>query len=181
MDKNGLFSKIIDEYTSALYQQANYLINHSEDAEDLVQETILSAYESYDNFQGKSNVKTWLISILKNKTADYYRKKYRHGSSISLDHFFTKEGLWHDNQKTKEWANTDEVLLDDIEFTTIFESCIDKLPPKWSIPFKLYYLDEKKTEIISQELDISTTNIWKILQRGRLQLKECLDKNWFNL
>lgn len=181
MEKNEIFVDIIDQYTSILYQQVNYLINNNEDAEDIVQETILSAYQAYDNFQGQSNIKTWLTRILKNKVADYYRKKYRQNTHVSLDNFFIKDGSWQEHQKTKEWTNTDESLLEDIEFKKIFENCIEKLPPKWSIPIKLYYLEEKKTDFLSQELGITTTNIWKILQRGRLQLKDCLEKNWFNL
>jgi RNA polymerase sigma factor (sigma-70 family) len=59
------------------------------------------------------------------------------------------------------------------------EDCIEELPSRWKIPLKMYYLEEKKSSEVSQELNVSTTNLWKILQRSRLQLRECLDFNWF--
>jgi RNA polymerase sigma factor (sigma-70 family) len=65
------------------------------------------------------------------------------------------------------------------EFDRILESCIEALTPKWQIAVKLYYLEEKKAPVVCQEIDVSTTNLWKILQRARLQLRECLDINEF--
>ena len=172
MEKLEFFKDIVDQYTSPLYKRANYLLSNSEDAEDLVQEVMLIAYETYDNYQGASHIKTWLMGILKNKVADYYRKKYKQLNQISLDHYFESDGAWKKDQTLQEWNTADTALLDDLEFKKIFDDCIDKLPPKWNIPFKMYYLDEKKTDLLSQELGLSATNIWKILQRGRLQLKE---------
>lgn len=179
MQKVELFNELVNQYTSSLYTRAHYLLSNIEDAEDIVQDVFISAYESYDKYNGSSNTKTWLMSILKNKVADYYRKKYKHITPISLDHFFDENGSWKKDQLLKEWGDIEESIVDDTEFNTIFSRCIDKLPPKWSIPFKMYYFEEKKTELLCQELGLSTTNIWKILQRSRLHLKECLETNWF--
>lgn len=180
MNKSDLFKDIIKNYTTLLFKRANYLLSNTEDAEDLVQEVFIVAYNSYESFQEKSNIKTWLFGILNHKVADYYRKKYKNFTSISLDHYFDEEGSWKKEQFLKDWNNDEVSLLNDDEFKSVFDQCIDKLPEKWKIPVKLYYLEGKKTDFVSQELNITATNLWKILQRGRLQLKDCLDKNWFN-
>jgi len=179
MGKIELFKDIVNRYTSLLYARANYLLSNVEDVEDIVQDTFISAYENYDKYKGESNIKTWLTAILKNKVSDYYRKKYKSFTSLSLDHYFDEDGSWKKEHLLQEWDNAEESIFNDSEFRNIFDACIDKLPPKWSIPFKMYYIDEKKTDLLSQELGLTTTNIWKILQRGRLQLKECLEINWF--
>ena len=75
-DKNINIQKWIDDYTLDLLKKTNYLISSKEDAEDLVQDVFISAFENYEKFQWNSSVKTWLISILKNKISDFYRKKY---------------------------------------------------------------------------------------------------------
>lgn len=180
MDKSELFKDIIKNYTSLLFNRASYLLSNTEDAEDLVQEVFIVAYNSFETFAENSSIKTWLFGILNHKVADYYRKKYKNNTSISLDHYFDEEGSWKKDQILKDWNDDEVSLLNDAEFKLIFDKCIDKLPDKWKIPFKLYYLEGKKTEFVSQELAITATNLWKILQRGRLQLKDCLDRNWFN-
>lgn len=173
-------NEIVDNYTTILYKRALYLINHKEDAEDIVQDVIVAAFKSIDQFKENSNLRTWLFGILNHKVADYYRNKYKNSNPISLDRYFNNDGSWKDEHFFKDWNVTDDSLFEDPTFKNIFDNCIEKLPPKWNIPFKLYYLENKNTDFLCQELGLSTTNIWKILQRSRLQLKDCLEINWFN-
>lgn len=169
----------IDLYSSELLNRAIYLISDKEDAKDIIQDVFLAAYSGYKSFNGKSSVKTWLQTILKNKVADYYRKKYKNPTKISLNSYFNEFGSWKNGITMLEsWDKTlDKKGL--AEFDCILENCIENLPPKWRIPFKLYYLYEKKSPEVCQEIGISTTNLWKILQRSRLQLRECLEINEF--
>ncbi|ULT26967.1 hypothetical protein KUH03_09170 [Sphingobacterium sp. E70] len=104
----------------------------------------MSAFESYHSFQGWSNVKTWLMAILKNKVAEFYRKKYRHTGNIPLDHYFDSEGSWKHDDILQDWNEKDDNLLDNSDFNSVMAECMDKLPLKWLIPVKLYYLEEKK-------------------------------------
>lgn len=77
------------------------------------------------------------------------------------------------------WNDDTDHLTDNTEFNDTLENCIDRLPPKWKLLVKLYYLQEKKAIEICQEIGLTTTNLWKVLQRSRLQLRECLERNWF--
>lgn len=179
-NKKDIIIEMVEQYIPYLMQRARYLLPNIEDAEDLVQDVFIAAYESYEKYKGDSNIKTWLSSILNYKVADYYRKKYKQTGKISLDTFFDEDGSWRKDELLKTWEDEDTSLLNDEGFKNTFTSCIEKLPEKWAIPVKMYYLQEKKSEFISQELGITSTNLWKILQRSRLQLKNCLDTHWFN-
>ncbi|VXB71159.1 MULTISPECIES: sigma-70 family RNA polymerase sigma factor [Chryseobacterium] len=182
MTKNEALKNWIEQYSESLLRRAIFLLSDTIEAEDIVQEVFIAAFSSYDSFEGKSTPKTWLNTILNNKVADFYRKKYKSEPQIRLDHFFDETGSWKNDTVLNDWnvSNPEAELLDNQDFNKSLEDCIEDLPSRWKIPMKLYYLEEKKAPEVSQELDISTTNLWKILQRTRMQLRECLEINWFS-
>ncbi|ATA88600.1 RNA polymerase subunit sigma [Capnocytophaga stomatis] len=177
--KEEQITQWIEIYSKALLNRALYLVSDKEDAADIVQEVFLVAYTSFDSFQGKSSPLTWLYNILRNKIADFYRSKYKNPVNTNLSDFFDKEGSWADQSVLNFWQEISENSSEKEDFSRVLEECIEKLPPRWKILVKLYYLEEKKTEVVCQEMEISTTNLWKILQRSRLQLRKCLEINWF--
>ncbi|WP_292010003.1 sigma-70 family RNA polymerase sigma factor [Chryseobacterium sp.] len=181
MTKSEVLKDWVEDYSGPLLRRAVYLLSDKEEAEDVVQEVFIAAYSSYESFEGKSNVLTWLTTILNRKVADFYRKKYKSEPYIRFDHFFNESGSWKHDDVLNDWSISGEEsqMLDDEDFNKILQDCIENLPVRWKIPLKLYYLEEKKAPEVSQELNISTTNLWKVLQRSRMQLRECLDFNWF--
>lgn len=182
MTKDEELKSWIEQYSGALLKRALYVLSNKEDAQDVVQEVFLAAYSAYDSFEGKSNVLTWLMAILNRKVADFYRKKYKSEPNIRLDHFFDETGSWKNNDVLNDWnvSGEEDELLDNKDFNKTLEECIEELPSKWKILLKMYYIEEKKAPEVSQELNVSTTNLWKILQRSRMQLRECLEFNWFS-
>ncbi len=97
MNLKAEISTWVKNYTTDLLSFTITKVEQKEVAEDLVQDTFLSAYQSYENYKGKSNAKTWLFSILKHKIADHYRSKYKKSSEFSLgiiDEFFDKNHRW---------------------------------------------------------------------------------------
>ncbi len=168
-------------YTKDLFSYTLTKVEQKEIAEDLVQEAFLSAYQSYTNYKGKSNAKTWLFSILKNKIADHYRSKYKRGMEVSpvfIKQFFDENDRWKPEYKPTAWTNETE-LLDDPEFSKIFKNCIENLPVKWSSAVRLKYLKDHDTNIICSELEITPSNFWQIIHRAKLQLRNCLELKWF--
>ena len=191
-DKSNLDLAIIswvELYSDKMFTWAFYKTNHKEVAEDLVQDTFMVAYESLYKFEGKSDPQTWLFSILKNKIAAHYRKIYQNptinesesniSGKDSLNIFFDEIGNWRKDQEPKDWKADEVELLDDEAFINILQLCFGKLPSKWEAAIKLKFLEEKKGEEICQELDITTTNFWQILHRAKLNLRKCLELNWF--
>jgi RNA polymerase sigma-70 factor (ECF subfamily) len=175
----------VEKYTQELYSWALHKISDSELAADLVQETFLAAAEKIESFKGDSSPKTWLFSILNHKIIDHYRKKVNqpvHLENHAFSRFFSNEGDWKENNKPKNWhaQENEQHLLDDNEFLNVLKKCLDALPEKWSISVKLKYLSDKSGDEICQELDITPSNYWQIIHRAKLQLRECIEKNWFN-
>lgn len=175
MKKEEQIKQWIELYSSNLLGRAMYLLSDKEEAKDIVQDVFLAAYSGHHSFKGNSSAKTWLNTILKNKVSDYYRKKYKTPANISIESYFDASGNWRNGEKLLgDWDKL-STAENYAEFEHLLENCIENLAPKWKIPIRLYYLQEKKTDEICQEIGISKTNLWKILQRGRLQLRECLE------
>ena len=176
-------SKWVEEFTSGLYSWALHKTSDEELAKDMVQDTFMAAAEKITTFRGDSSPKTFLFSILNHKIIDHYRKKINKPISMedqSLSSFFSAEGDWRDEKKPGEWQEDDSNLLDDENFQQVLRNCIQDLPEKWNVCVTSKYLMDKKTEEICQELGISTTNYWQMMHRAKLQLRECIENNWFH-
>lgn len=177
----------VNQFSDELFSWALYKTSSKETAEDLVQETFLAAFHKLDTFQGKSQPKTWLFSILNNKVIDYYRlsaKTTKQNFSLSeKSGYELSDGLFND---TENWKNNDinpiwdqeEELLDNPEFNNMMQDCMDDLPHKWKYAVTSKYLTEKNADEICQELEITVSNYWQIVHRAKLLLKKCLEIKW---
>jgi len=180
-DTNYNIASWVEDYTADLLKRAVYKTNDVEKAKDLVQDTFLAATEKLHTFKGDSSPKTWLYSILNFKIIDYYRSKSKQTIRPADDNllkFFTTDGEWNANARPQTW-NSDEHLLDNTEFNYVLKSCTQALPDKWLACVQMKYLLNKKGEEICQELDITPTNLWQIIHRAKLNLRECIETNWF--
>lgn len=183
VQEKSTLSDWVNSYTDDMYSWAFHKVSDSELAQDLVQDTFLAAAEKIDGFKGDSSPKTWLFSILNNKIVDVYRKKSKKPVTIenqSFSKFFDKNGSWNKEYQPKIWDEEEESLLDSLDFQKILQQCLNALPEKWSLCVKLKYLSGKKGEEICQEVGITTTNFWQIVHRAKLQLRDCVETNWFN-
>ncbi len=172
---------LVKAYTKDLSNYAIAKVHQKEIAEDLVQDTFLSAYQSYENYKGKSNEKTWLLAILKHKIADHYRLKYKQHTEVAsdfVDKFFNENHRWKPEYRPTNWGDEKE-LLDDPEFSKALNDCLEKLPQKWSSAVQLKFLEEHDSKTICSKLEITTSNFWQIIHRAKLQLRNCLEFKWF--
>lgn len=174
---------LIERYSKRLLNRAYHLLSNKEDAEDVVQEVFLVAYDKRDSSRDIDSMEAWLLGILYHKVADIYKERYKKPMvNINFEHDFDGNGEWKRTDVANVWEENPEsleALLDNIDFRQSFYGCLDKLPPRWKIAVRLCYLRNKKADEICKELNISSTNYWKLLQRSRLQLRECIDMNWF--
>ncbi len=175
-------SEWVENYTKDLYSWALHKVSDRELAKDLVQDTFLVAAEKLTSWKRESSPKTWLFSILNHKIIDYYRKKVR--QPVSLENqpeslFFDETGDWNTNNRPGEWDEEGKNLLDDADFRSVLQTCLEALPEKWNTCVKLKYLMNKNGEEICQELDIAPTNLWQMVHRAKLQLRNCIETNWF--
>lgn len=179
------FNEWVESHTEEMFRWAYYKTSSKETAEDLVQDTFYAAYKSYDGFENRSNVKTWLFSILNNKIVDFYRKKPKQvdvsfseekGNEIT-DGLFTHSEGWTESPVHPVW-NEEQHLLDNPDFNEVLEKCMNDLPENWREAVNLKYVLNKKGAEITQYLGISSANYWQIIHRSKLLLKKCVEYNW---
>lgn len=181
----------VTQFSDDLYRWALHKTSNKNVAEDLVQDTFLAAVKSIDGFLSKSEPKTWLFSILNNKIMDYHRKKFKeeaihqnnpieNGDNF-FNTFFDHNDRWKTSERIDDWETNDGHLLDNIEFNKVLQNCMKKLPEQWFSALQLKYLKEIDGKVICQELGITPSNFWQILHRAKLQLRGCLENNWFKI
>ncbi|MBP6624205.1 MAG: sigma-70 family RNA polymerase sigma factor [Chitinophagaceae bacterium] len=175
--------KWVVNYSDYLFNHALYRINDVEQAEDLVQETFLSAYKSKALYKGEASEKTWLVSILKNKIIDYYRKKASLSKTFDLQRdsnenfFFEQEdGHWKENTIPADLKLDPHNQLQQKELANILLICFEKLPEMWNQILKLKLIDQEKSEALCKTFNISSSNLWVIVHRAKLQLRDCLQQ-----
>lgn len=183
----------VDQYADYLFSYALARVNDEDGARDLVQDTFLSALKARNSFKGEASEKTWLVSILKRKIIDHYRKagvrkeaslEQSEAYKVAYGHYFTEEGFmpgdWNKAHAPHEWKSAGSGRLEQNEFRRILMACLGRLPKAWSAVFSMKHMDEESSETICKELNLSTSNYWVIVHRAKLQMRECLEKNWFN-
>ncbi|ESS66731.1 RNA polymerase, sigma-24 subunit, ECF subfamily [Methyloglobulus morosus KoM1] len=176
----------LELYGDALYRYAITRVRDPDLAADLLQDTLLAALKAKDNFMGQASEQTWLTGILKHKMIDFFRKSSREktdtmGDEVAdykNDSFFDEKGSWRVDLSV--WSKPDKALEQE-EFLAVLQRCVDKLPQKMSQVFILRELDGMESEEICDVMAISSlNNFWVMLSRARVQLRHCLDMNWFN-
>lgn len=155
-------------------------------AEDAVSETLLAALSKPQAFEARSQLKTWLVGILKHKIIDSMRRRQREVTLDSgsdddnadpLEHMaFKADG--HFAEQPAEWGNPEQEL-NSRQFFAILEACTDKLPAVQGRLFLMREWLELSSDDICKELGLTPTNLYVQLHRARLRLRECLELNWF--
>ncbi len=174
----------VNDYSDQLYNYAVQRVKDRDDANDLVQDTFLAAWRSVDQYTGEASVKTWLFTILKNKIIDHYRRNAnRQTTSLSNgeDHFFDEADHWREGYYPKNWKSEVEGRLETKEFYVVFDGCKNKLKEVHAIVFTMKYLDGLESEEICRVLGLTSSNYWVLIHRAKVQLRTCLEMNWFTL
>jgi RNA polymerase sigma-70 factor (ECF subfamily) len=174
------------EHGDVLYRYARSRVGNRELAEDLVQDTFLAALQSQDRFQGRATVRTWLLSILRHKIVDHYRRVAGSLSTVEPDpsvkadpvvnRYFNENGFW--KNVLGRWKAPDQAL-EDREFWDVLDRCLSRLPRSLSLVFILREREELDNAELRRILALSEGNLRVRLHRARLLLRECLEKNWF--
>ena len=131
---------------------ADMQLRNREQAEDAVQEALTGALSGREKFASRASLRTWVLSILKNKIVDVLRRKVRENATVNPEN---DEGLQG------------------------FEACLYRLPEASGRIFTMREVLGFDTDEICQTLDITTNNCWVQLHRARLALRACLGANWF--
>lgn len=181
------FEQQLVEHRGDLLRFARLQLRNQAWAEDAVSETVLAALAKPQAFGNRSQLKTWLIGILKHKVIDALRHHRREISGLDssdpdsdsdpLEHLgFRTDG--HFSQRPSDWGNPEQQLTSR-QFFEVLEACTTKLPATQGRLFLMREWLELSSEEICKELDLTPTNFYVQIHRARLRLRECLELNWF--
>lgn len=175
----------IERYGDYLYRYALLQLQDTQNAEDLVQETLLAALKARKTFAGQSTEKTWLTGILRHKLIDFIRKKYREQAHLqfpestdetAVNYFFDSQDHW--DPKPISWANP-RAALEEKEFWTVLSQCLETMPERAAQALTAKMIDNTPYEDLCKILNITTTHLGVLLHRARLQMRQCLEQKWF--
>lgn len=174
----------LKEHGDYLFRYAMSRLHEDELAADLLQETLLAAWRSREQFAGQSSLRTWLTGILKHKIIDHIRgriRERRFDEALASDPtapWFHDDGSWA--EAPQPWHSDPEALCRNGEFATVLQQCIERLPDQQQAVFRLRELLGEDTAATCKQCDITSTHLHVLLHRARLGLRRCLEWNWFN-
>src|SRR3982750_2591940 len=172
------FEDLVKRYDRNVFRIAQHITQNREDAEDVVQDAFLKAYQNLGQFQGQSKFYTWLVRIAVNEALMKLRRR-RPERMVSLDEDVKTE----DDSVPREvadWSPNPEQQYSQAELKDILTRTIQGLPPSFRTVFVLRDVEGLSTEEAAEALDLSVPAVKSRLLRARLQLRERLNKYFKN-
>ncbi len=168
------FSTLLERYERKIFRLAQHITQNREDAEDVLQETFLKAYEHLDQFQGNSKFYTWIVRIAVNQALMKLRKR-KTDRTVSMDEGIdTGEDIMV--REIAAWDENPEQRYSRDEMNEILTNAVDSLAPAYRTVFVLRDVEELSTEETAEALDLSIPAVKSRLLRARLQLRDKLSK-----
>jgi RNA polymerase sigma-70 factor (ECF subfamily) len=171
---DAAYDTLVHKYERQVFRIAQHITQNREDAEDVMQDAFLKAYQKLDQFQGNSKFYTWLVRIAVNESLMRLRKR-RSGKLVSIDEDIeTDEGSVQ--RDLADWAPDPEQNYSQAELAEILRKTIQGLPPGFRIVFVLRDVEGLSTEEAAETLGLSVPAVKSRLLRARLQLRERLSR-----
>ncbi|MBO0910524.1 MAG: RNA polymerase sigma factor [Acidobacteria bacterium] len=168
------FEELVRRYDRNVFRIAQHITQNREDAEDVVQDAFLKAYNNLGQFQGQSKFYTWLVRIAVNEALMKLRRR-RPERTVSLD----EEVKTEDDSVPREvadWSPNPEQQYTQAELRDILDRTIHGLPATFRTVFVLRDVEGLSTEETADALDLSVPAVKSRLLRARLQLRDRLNK-----
>jgi RNA polymerase sigma-70 factor (ECF subfamily) len=168
------FNDLVRRYERKIYRLAKNITQNDEDAEDVLQDTFLKAYEHLNDFQGNSKFYTWLVRIGVNEALMKLRKR-KTDRTVPLDEP-VDTGEETVVREIAVWDEDPEQKYSQEELARILNDSVESLKPAFRTVFVLRDIEELSTEETAQALNISIPAVKSRLLRARLQLREKLTR-----
>ncbi len=171
---NAAYNELVNRYSTKIYRLAKHITQHDEDAEDVLQETFLKAFEHLGDFQGQSKFYTWIVRIAVNESLMKLRKR-KSDRTVPLDEpLDTGEDTVV--REIAVWDENPEQQYSREELATILDEAVQSLRPVFRTVFVLRDIEELSTEETAEALGLSVPAVKSRLLRARLQLREKLTR-----
>src|SRR5580704_18054006 len=170
------FTELVNRYERKIYRLAKHITQNDEDAEDVLQDAFLKAYEHLDTFKGDSKFYTWIVRIAVNEALMRLRKR-RSDRTVPLDEpVDTGEEMVA--REIAVWEDNPEQRYSREEMHDILEQAVETLKPDFRTVFVLRDIEELSTEDTAEALGISIPAVKSRLLRARLALREKLTRQF---
>jgi RNA polymerase sigma-70 factor (TIGR02943 family) len=174
----------ITNYADLLFRYVYLRLGDGSTSEDIVQETFLSAWRSRETYNQSSSEKNWLFTICKNKLIDHYRKlrpgMLKQAGDNAVGYYFDMNDHWTDEAEPTAW-NVSGLPHNSEDFFKVLNHCRSKLNKAQHAVFTMRYMDDLETKEICRLMGITIQNYWILIHRAKLQLRECLQRNWIDV
>lgn len=171
---SAAYNQLVNKYSPKIYRLAKHITQHEEDAEDVLQETFLKAFEHLGDFQGQSKFYTWIVRIAVNESLMKLRKR-KSDRTVPLDEpLDTGEDTVV--REIAVWDEDPEQKYSREELAQILDEAVQSLRPVFRTVFVLRDIEELSTEETAEALGISIPAVKSRLLRARLQLREKLTR-----
>ncbi len=167
---------LLRRYEGKIFRLALHITQNREDAEDVLQETFLKAFEHLDQFQGNSKFYTWIVRIAVNQALMKLRKR-KSDRAVSLDEQLDT-GEDTVAREIAAWDENPEQRYSREELNQILTSAVDDLTPIYRAVFVLRDIEELSTEETAEALNLSVPAVKSRLLRARLQLRDKLTRHF---
>lgn len=166
------FGVLVRRYQDRLYHSVYRLVDNAEDAQDVVQEAFLHAYESLDGFKGDSLFFTWLYRIAVN-TAISLKRKHRTLARMEM----RKNGEPSLEPVDLSEASRPEYAVEQAEQQMRVRQALARLSPEHRAVLVMKDMEGQKYETMAEVLQVPIGTIRSRLHRARLELRELLEKS----
>lgn len=168
------FNELVNSYSRKIFRLAKHITQNDEDAEDVLQETFLKAFEHLGDFQGQSKFYTWIVRIAVNESLMKLRKR-KSDRTVPLDEP-VDTGEDTVVREIAVWDENPEQQYSREELGNILDEAVQGLRPAFRTVFVLRDIEELSTEETAEALGISVPAVKSRLLRARLQLREKLTR-----
>ncbi|HWC97437.1 MAG TPA: sigma-70 family RNA polymerase sigma factor [Candidatus Sulfopaludibacter sp.] len=170
------FGELVRRYENKIFRLAQHITQNREDAEDVLQETFMKAYEHLDQFKGDSKFYTWIVRIAVNQALMKLRRR-KTDKSVSLDETIDT-GEDTIVREIAAWEENPEQQFSREELGEVLDTAIESLEPLYRSVFVLRDIEEMSTEETAEALNLSVPAVKSRLLRARLQLREKLTRHF---
>jgi RNA polymerase sigma-70 factor (ECF subfamily) len=173
----------VKEYRDFLFKYAVIRLRDADLVEEIIQETFLAALQSCKNFQGLASEKTWLISILKRKICDHFRRINRDRQINAKSMACLRDDVLDSKRMSAVgscmWFPDPSMVYEQKEFLKIIMNALSELPDRLAQVFILREVIELSSQEICEFMNISVCNLYVMIHRSRKRLKHNLQLKWF--
>jgi RNA polymerase sigma-70 factor (ECF subfamily) len=165
------FEELARRHTQLIYRALIAILGDAADAQDAMQDTLLSAFKHIGGFQGRSKFSTWLVSIARNAALQRLRGRR---NTESLDQNDTEEERGFRPRQIAAWQENPEQSHSRTEIRRLVEEGLLQLPAKYRVIVVLRDIEQLSTDAVARQLGLSVPAVKTRLLRGRLMLREWL-------